>query len=133
MIRRAIAGALLLAAAGGAGAQGAVYRCGNEYSFAPCGQGKVVETESSARTAAQRAEAVRVAAGEKQLAEDMARDRRRAEAAHRPVGAGTLGPARPVAAATGKAAPLGKNKSKGKKKGSGESENFVALVPVGKT
>jgi len=131
MTRRAVAAALLLAAAGGAAAQGAVYRCGNEYSRTPCSQGKVVDTESSVRTTAQRAEAVQVAAAEKQLAEDMARDRRRAEAAVKPAAAGSLGPARPATptvktAAAGKA----KGKDKGKKKGgTGEDEDFVAVAP----
>jgi len=83
VIGRALLAALLLAAAGGAGAQAAVYRCGNEYSRMPCSQGMVVDTQGSARTEAQRAEAVRVVASEKQLAGDTAHDRRRAEAANR--------------------------------------------------
>jgi hypothetical protein len=133
VIRRTVVAALLLAAAGGAGAQGAIYRCGNEYSRTPCSQGKVVETDSSVRTSEQRAEAVKVAAAERQLAEDMARDRRRAEAAFKPAGAGSLGPARPAAAATTKAS-TGKGKDKGKKKkGSGAGEDFVAIVPGGKS
>ena len=134
MIGRAVAAALLLAAVGGAAAQGAVYRCGNEYSRTPCSQGKVVDTESAVRTAAQRAEAVQVAAAEKQLAEDMARDRRRAEAEHRPLGAGSLGPSRAALPAHGKPAPAskGKKKEKEKAKGSG-SEDFVAVVPAAKS
>ena len=154
MIGRAVAaGLLLLAAAGSPGAQSAVYRCGNEYSRMPCSQGKVVDTQDAARTEAQRAEAVRVAASEKQLAEDMARERRRAEAANRPAAAGTLGPTKPGASATAKAS-TGKSKgslgpakpatsatakasaagkSKGKKKGSGaDGEDFVAQVPGAK-
>jgi len=121
-------------AAGAAAAQGTVYRCGNEYSLAPCAQGKAVETQSSARSEAQRAEAVRVAASERQLADDMARDRRRAEAEHRPLGAGSLGPSRAALAAHGKPAPAskGKKKEKEKAKGSG-SEDFVAVVPAAKS
>ena len=119
-------------AAGAAAAQGTVYRCGNEYSLAPCAQGKAVETQSSARSEAQRAEAVRVAASERQLADDMARDRRRAEAEHRPLGAGSLGPARAASPAHGKAAPASKGKKKERSKGS-EGEDFVALVPAGKS
>jgi len=130
VIGRAFAAALLLAAVGGAAAQGAVYRCGNEYSRTPCSQGKVVDTESAARTAAQRAEAVQVAAAEKQLAEDMARDRRRAEAAAKPAAAGSLGPTRPATPASVKTATAGKGKDKGNKKGGGgEGEDFVAVVP----
>ena len=121
-------------AAGAAVAQGTVYRCGNEYSLAPCAQGKAVETQSSARSEAQRAEAVRVAASERQLADDMARDRRRAEAEHRPLGAGSLGPSRAASPAHGKAASTskGKKKEKEKAKGSG-SEDFVAVVPAAKS
>jgi len=121
-------------AAGAAAAQGTVYRCGNEYSLAPCAQGKAVETQSSARSEAQRAEAVRVAASERQLAEDMARDRRRAEAEHRPLAAGSLGPSRAASPAHGKPAPAskGKKKEKEKAKGSG-SEDFVAVVPAAKS
>jgi hypothetical protein len=118
--------------AGAAAAQGTVYRCGNEYSLAPCAQGKAVETQSSARSEAQRAEAVRVAASERQLADDMARDRRRAEAEHRPLGAGSLGPSRAASPAHGKAAPAAKGKKKEKSKGS-EGEDFVAVVPAAKS
>ena len=132
MIRPLLVAALLLAAAAGAGAQGTIYRCGNEYSRMPCSHGKPVETDSSARTAEQRAEAVKVAAAERQLAEDMARDRRRAEAAFKPAAAGSLSPARaPTAAAT--KATAGKGKDKGKKKGGAENEDFVAVVPAGKS
>jgi len=130
VIGRAISALLLLAAAQGAFAQSAVYRCGNEYSRTPCSQGKVVDTQNSARTEAQRGEAVRVAASEKQLAEDMARDRRRAEAAHRPALAGSLGPARPVASATTK--PAGKAKGK-KKSSSADGDDFVAVAPKAKS
>ena len=129
MIGRALAGGLLLAAAGNALAQSTIYRCGNEYSRMPCSQGKVVDTQDAV---AQRAEAVRVAASERQLAEDMARDRRRAEAAHRPAAAGSLGPARPAASASAKAPAAGKSKGK-KKDSSAEGEDFVAQVPVAKT
>ena len=133
MIGRAFAvGVLLLAAAAGASAQSAVYRCGNEYSRTPCGQGKVIDTQGSARTEAQRAEAVRVATSEKQLAEDMVRDRQRAEAANRPAAASSLGPTKPAASATAKASAAGKSKSK--KKGSGaDGADFVAHVPGAKT
>ena len=133
MIRLPLAVVLLLAAAGSAGAQGTIYRGGNEYSRMPCSQGKVVETDSSVRTAEQRAEAVKVAAAEKQLAEAMARDRHRAEAAFKPAAAGNLGPSRPSAPATTKAS-TGKGKDKGKKKkGGAENEDFVAVVPAAKS
>ena len=132
MIGRSLAAGLLLAAAGSALAQSVIYRCGNEYSRTPCSLARVVDTRDAARTEAQRAEAARVAASEKQLAEDMARDRRRAEAAHRPAAAGSLGPARPAASASAKAPAAGKSKGK-KKDSSAEGEDFVAQVPVAKT
>jgi hypothetical protein len=123
-------GALLLAAAGNASAQPAVYRCGNEYTRTPCSQGTVVDTQNSARTAAQRTEATRVAAAERRLAEDMARDRRRAEAAIKPASAGSLGSVKP-AASQAKASGLAKAKKK-KSHPAEESEDFVAVVPKAK-
>ena len=132
MIGRSLAAGLLLAAAGSARAQSVIYRCGNEYSRMPCSQGKVVDTQGTARTEAQRAEALRVAASEKQLAEDMARDRRRAEAANRPASAGSLGPTRPAATTIAKAPAAGKGKGK-KKSGGAAGADFVAQVPVAKT
>ena len=130
MSRRAFAAALLLAAAGSASAQSAVYRCGNEYTRTPCAQGgTTIDTQNSARTAAQRAEAQRVAAAERKLAEDMARDRRRAEAASHPVPAVDLGPAKP-APPQAKASANGKGKKK--KKDAASGEDFVAVVPKAK-
>ncbi|MCE9658685.1 MAG: hypothetical protein K8R60_09015 [Burkholderiales bacterium] len=133
MSRHAFAAALLLlAAAGGASAQSAVYRCGNEYTRTPCNQGgTMVDTQNSARTAAQRAEAQRVAAAERKLAEDMERDRRRAEAANRPVPAVDLGPAKPASQA--KNAASGKAKKKKNKKDAAQGDDFVAVVPKAKT
>ena len=90
-------------------------------------EGDALASAADGRAAA---EAVQVAAAEKQLAEDMARDRRRAEAAAKPAAAGSLGPTRPAAPATVKTATAGKGKDKGKKKGDGgEGEDFVAVVP----
>ena len=134
MKRLRVAVATFVAVTSGVAGAETIYRCGNEYSLAPCAQGKAVETQSSARSEAQRAEAVRVAASERQLAEDMARDRRRAEAEHRPLAAGSLGPSRAASPAHGKPAPAskGKKKEKEKAKGSG-SEDFVAVVPAAKS
>ena len=127
---RTTIGALLLAVAAGASAQSAVYRCGNEYTRMPCSQGTLVDTQNSARTAAQRAEAARVAAAERRLADDMARDRRRAEAAIKPASAGSLGPVKP---ATSQAKASGVAKAKKKKSGSAEeNEDFIAVVPKAK-
>ena len=109
MIGRSLAAGLLLAAAGSALAQSVIYRCGNEYSRTPCSLARVVDTRDAARTEAQRA-----------------------EAAHRPAAAGSLGPARPAASASAKAPAAGKSKGK-KKDSSAEGEDFVAQVPVAKT
>ena len=69
---------LLLAAAGSASAQSAVYRCGNEYTRTPCSQGgTMIDTQNSARTAAQRAEAQRVAAAERKLASAAAKSKKK--------------------------------------------------------
>ena len=85
----------------GANAQ-PVYRCGNEYSRSPCPQGKVVEA-SDPRTAAQRAEAQRMAADQQRRAADMRRERLAEQAAQRPASAASLSappaaPAKPASA-----------------------------------
>ena len=71
-MKHAIASLLCLVALG-AQAQ-SVYRCGNTYSSIPCPEGKVIEATDT-RTAAQRAEAKRVAADDQRLAADMRRER----------------------------------------------------------
>jgi hypothetical protein len=58
----------------------------------------------------------------------MARERRRAEAAIKPAGAGSLGPVRPAAPGAAKAPAVAKSKGK-KKDASAENEDFVAVVP----
>lgn len=72
-----------------------VYRCGNAYSQTPCPQGKLVEA-TDPRSAAQRAEAIRVAAEDRRLAADMKRERLAAQAAAQ----------KPAAAASLSATPL---------------------------
>ena len=130
MTIRMLAGALLLLGAAGAWAQTSVYRCGNEYTRIPCSDGKAIDTQNSA-TAAQRAEAARVAARERRLADDMARDRRRAEADIKPAGAANIGPQKASApAAKASAVVKAKKKPRGKSRvGEGEGEDFVARVP----
>ena len=127
---------LLLTGATTATAQPAVYRCGNEYTRMPCGNGRVVDTQGSATNAAQRAEAARVVASEKRLAEDMARDRRLAEASIKPALAGSLGPQKKVAAADAKAsAKPAPKKKKGRARarpGSDDHDDFVAKIPKAK-
>ena len=66
-----------------------VYRCGNTYSSTPCPEGKVVEATDS-RTAAQRAEARRVAADDQRLAADMRRERLVNQATQKPAAASSL-------------------------------------------
>ena len=67
--------ATLLAAAAMSVAQAqTIYRCGNTYSRIPCTEAKVVEV-GDGRSAAQRAEARRVADSERRLATEMRRER----------------------------------------------------------
>ena len=136
MNRRALLIAvMLLTAAAAATAQPAVYRCGNEYTRIPCSTGRVVDTQGSATNAAQRAEAARVLAGEKRLADDMARDRRIAEASIKPALAGSLGPQK-VAVADAKPELKAKTKKKSKpakaRPGSADRDDFIAQVPKAK-
>ena len=94
---KTIVAALLAAAAAlsAAHAQNAVYRCGNTYSQAPCPDAKQVEV-GDARSAAQQAEARRVADDERRLAAEMRRERLADEHASRPGGAASLSGHAPV-------------------------------------
>ena len=79
-----------------------VYRCGSEYSQTPCPQGRVVEA-TDPRTAAQRAQAKRVAADEQRRGKEMERERLAEQAAQRPASASSLSappapPAKPASA-----------------------------------
>ncbi len=112
-------------AVGGAHAQ-AVYRCGSVYSQTPCPQGKLVEANDP-RSAAQRAEAARVSAGERQLATDMRRDRLAEEAALKPALAGSL--------SAPKAAAVADHRPTKKKRGSAKPavhKDFVVTVASAK-
>ena len=76
-----IALALLLASAAlQATAAGPIYRCGTSYSQTPCPGGKLVDA-ADPRSAAQRAEAQRIAARERRDAAQLERERRAREAA----------------------------------------------------
>ena len=80
-----------------AGAQ-PVYRCGNAYSDSPCPQARLVDA-SDPRSEAQRADAQRLAANDKQLGEQLARERRTMDAAQaRAVKPISSKPAKPVRA-----------------------------------
>lgn len=87
---------LCLAAASAVDAQ-TVYRCGSAYSDSPCPQATLVDA-SDARTAAQRADAQRAAADDKQLGSRMERERLALAAAQKPAGPGSLSgaPQKPV-------------------------------------
>lgn len=108
-----------------------VYRCGGgTYSQTPCPGGTVVDA-TDPRSAAQRAEARRVAAAEKRRAREMERDRLAQEkrSAKEPAIA-SLGPERTAKApaqAAGKSAGKAKPRAKGKAKPQGD--DFTAVVP----
>ena len=120
---RAAAWILLAVLSCAAEAAGPVYRCGREYSQTPCPDGRVVEATDS-RTAAQRAEARRVAAQERKLAAQMERDRRAQAAAQKPALAGNVG-ARPAPAASAPA----KSKKKHAKSKPESGADFTAVEP----
>lgn len=76
-----------------------VYRCGpdrNVYGQRACAEGAPVEV-ADPRTPAQRADALALAARERQRAADMAREREKAEKAARPATAAGIAPAPPHA------------------------------------
>jgi hypothetical protein len=125
---RTIAALLSLVAASGALAQGTIFRCGNAYSQSPCPDGRTIDPAESARTATQRDEALRVAASERKLADEMERDRRRAEAA-RPTPAVYIGTSKPSGAQPKASAAA---KTKKKRKNEPANEDFVAAVPKAK-
>jgi hypothetical protein len=81
MNRRGVAVAVLLSlAAVQALAAQPIYRCGTTYSQVPCPDGKLVDA-ADPRSAAQRAEALRIAARERRDATQLERERRAREAA----------------------------------------------------
>lgn len=117
--------ALLLAVAGAtAQAAGPVYRCGSSYSQTPCPGGTLVEA-GDPRTAAQRAEARRIAAAERTAARKAEQERLAAEKKQRGQPAiASLGPTAASAPAKG----AGKAKRKAKSKDD-KGEPFTAVVP----
>ena len=129
MKRLAIA-LIVIAAAGGAHAQ-AIYRCGQTYSQKPCPDGKIIDS-SDPRTAAQRAEAKRVAAREKQLAAKLELERKEKEAAQPVSQAASVGPdvKPPAVAASEPVKSRTKAKSKAPRKSKAASgADFKAVVP----
>jgi hypothetical protein len=112
-----------------ASAAAPIYRCGQTYTQTPCPGGRLVDS-SDPRTAAQRAEAKRVAEREKKLAAQMERERVAKEKAAKPASANGFdaraAPAPEAASTPAKAKKRSKSKS-------AAGKDFVALEPAGKT
>ena len=126
---RAFAALVALTCASGLAAQ-TVYRCGNEYRAEPCAGGKAVRSDDLASSADRLAQGRAVAAREKRLADEMARDRHAREAV-RPGGAGSVGPATAASDATPRAGATLKPKKKAKAKIRVlDGKDFVADVPA---
>ena len=108
-----------------------VYRCGNEYTSTPCPEGGRVVEATDPRSAAQRAEARRLAALERRQAEQMKKDRLAAEKAqHNPAmvsGFDSRASATPPQAASAPA--KGKTKKKSKPKDASQ-DGFTAVDPT---
>jgi hypothetical protein len=105
-----------------------VYRCGSTYSQVPCPEGRVVEA-TDPRSAAQRAEARRIAALERSQAVQMERDRREQEAARKPATASGFDSRSPAPAAS--SAENGRHQKKRSKAGKRPADdNFTAVDPT---
>jgi hypothetical protein len=103
-----------------------VYRCGNAYSQVACAQGRAVDIDDS-RTASQHAEARRVAADERRLADDMRRDRLAQARDVRPAGAANLGGA-PSVRQVALVRPTVQHKKKGKRLATAPFQPVEVLV-----
>lgn len=113
----------------GMGAAQTIYRCGNSYSRMPCPDARALDV-GDPRSAAQRAEAQRVAAAEKRLGDTMTSDRHRAEAEAQPAGPASLSPARPASAPMVKKAQAAPKDKKRRPASDAEARgDFVAGVP----
>ncbi len=117
---------LCLACGAAASSAAPIYRCGGgTYSQTPCPGGTLVES-ADPRSAAQRAEARRIAAEERRKAREMERERRATEkAAAREPNIASLGPAKAASAADGKV----RKKSTKKDSQSGTAKDFTAVAP----
>ena len=103
-----------------------VYRCGNEYSHTFCPGGKLLEA-TDPRSAAHRAEALRVAELDRRRAAEMERERRAQERAEKPAKAtGFNGRPAPRDEAAS-SAEQGKSKKQPKTK---PDKAFVAVEPA---
>lgn len=84
----ALLGALLLAAQSSTVGAQSVYRCGNVYSERPCSDADEIERRDDERTDAQREQALEAQQRHREMAEQLARERREFEA--QPVAAGGI-------------------------------------------
>ena len=122
----------LLLAAAGASATTPIYRCGpggKTYSQTPCAGGTQLEASDS-RSAAQQAEAKRVALRERRLAADLARERRLQEAASAPAAATGFN-ARPLPPDAAASAVQRKKRIRVRHGLAADGKDFVAFVPRG--
>ncbi len=117
-------------AALGAQAGPPVYRCGSTYSQVPCPEGRIVDA-TDPRSAAQRAEARRIAALERQQATQMERDRREQEASQKPAAATGFDSRLPAPEAAASGAERGRHAKKRSKAGKhAADDNFTAIDPA---
>lgn len=118
-------------AAFGAQAQQAIYRCGHTYSQKLCPDGKLIDS-ADPRSGAQRAEAKRAAAKEKQLAEKLERDRKAQETTGAASQAMSLNSSTSASSASSGSVPVStppKPKVKARKAKAASGVDFVAVVP----
>jgi hypothetical protein len=124
MKNQTLAVAILLLAAGSAGAQ-TVWRCGSYYSQKPCAEGVAVQTDD-ARSAAQASEAGAAARRDARTAAAMEKSRLALEAKASPAAIIGL----PAAKTQRTAADEGPRKKKrGKKKAEANPDLFTAVTP----
>ncbi len=120
----------LIVAALGAHAAQPVYRCGSTYSQVPCPGGRMVEATDPI-SAAQRAEARRVAALERQQAAQMERDRRAQEAAQKPAAASGFDSRSPAPEAAASSSERGRHQKKHSRAGKRQADDtFTAVDPA---
>ena len=120
-----------LATLGGVHAQ-PVYRCGNVYSQTPCPQGRIVEA-TDPRTAAQRADARRVADDERRLAAEMRRDRLADQAALKPAAASSLSGPPPAPAKSASGVERGHSKKKRHSAKPAPTTDVIVVEPNSRT
>jgi len=129
-MKRWVVGLGLIMAALGAQAAQPVYRCGSTYSQVPCPEGRIVEA-TDPRSGAQRAEARRIAALERQQATQMERDRRAQEAAQKPAAASGFDSRSPAPEAAASSAERGRHSKKHSKADKRPvSDTFTAVDPT---